>query len=84
MRIIMTYVGGCLDKKIMEGDLAKPYEDGKERVNLTVERYLFTKNGDVGKQFEVRHRGKFYTYEITDRDEGITEVRLTANCVASD
>jgi hypothetical protein len=84
MRIIMVYVGGCLDKKTMEGDLYKPYDDGKEIVNLTVERYLFTNNGTVGKQFEVRHRGKFYTYEVVARDEAATEVRVTVNCVASD
>ena len=84
MRIVMTYSGGCLDQKVMEGDLYRPYDDGKNIVNLTVERYLFTNNGTIGKQFEVRHRGKFYTYEVVARDEATTAVHLSVHCVASD
>jgi hypothetical protein len=85
MRIIMRFVGGCLDQKVMEGDLDRPYDDATKTVNVTVERYLFTNHGALGKQFEVRKRGlHFDTYEVFARDEEPTAIRLTVRCVASD
>jgi hypothetical protein len=85
MRIIMTYVGGCLDKKTMTGDSEKPYDEATKSVNVTVERYLFTNHGTVGKQFEVRNRGlHFDTYEIIECDTVAYEIHLTVKCVASD
>ncbi len=85
MRVIITYLGGCLDQRVMDGDLEKPYDDATKSVNVTVERFLFTNHGSLGKQFEVRKRGlRFDTYEVFARDETALEIRLTVRCIASD
>jgi len=78
MRIVIGFIGGCLDDKILacDSDMMTPESEA------VMAYYELSRDGGVGRRFNVPHLGGFQIYEVTRRLENGNNVIVRARHVA--
>ena len=77
MRIVIGFIGGCMDDEVLAGDSEQRTSDGEDAINY----YCDSKNGQMGRCFSVPHLGGFQVYDIVRRLENGRNVILRARHV---
>ena len=78
MKIVFGFVGGCLDDAVLAGDFGVKTPESE----AVMDYYDLTRDGGVGRRFNVPHLGGFQIYEVTRRLENGNNVIVRARHVA--